>query len=136
MLSVVPRVKIICRGSGGVDESRDLLASQFVSRRRFLAQRMDAAMDVGVFGFVVFADRINDDLRLLCRRRVVEINQRLAMDFSIENGELAADLVNIHGRSRAIAQDGCFDWHDGSARTIKDRTIIFIALFRRAGPNP
>ena len=45
----------------GVDEAGDLVPRLLVRQRRLLAQRVDPAMDVGVFGLVVMPDRVDDD---------------------------------------------------------------------------
>ncbi len=50
---------------GRVDEPRDPGAGLLVGGRRLLADRVDAAMDVGVVLAVVVGDRVDDDARLL-----------------------------------------------------------------------
>src|SRR5919199_5179264 len=56
---------------------------------------MDAAMNVGVFIQVVAVQRIDHHLRLLARGRVVEIDQRLAMNLPLQDREIFADFTDI-----------------------------------------
>ena len=96
---MVPRVKMISAIVGGVDELLHLcagLASYSVGRD--LAELVNAAMDVGVFGFVVAADRDRSPPRLLRGGAVVEIDQRLAVDRRVQDGEIGADSLNVNSR--------------------------------------
>ena len=67
---------------GRVDEPGDLGPRPLVCGRRLLADRVDAAMDVGVVLAVVVVDGIDDDARLLARRRRVEVDQRVPVDLA------------------------------------------------------
>ena len=76
-------------GFGGVDEAGDFCAGLFVGGGGFLAEGVDAAMNVRVFRFVISLDRIDDDLGLLGRGAVVEIDQRPAVNLCFQDGEIA-----------------------------------------------
>ncbi len=67
---------------GGSDKLRHFFARAFILRRRFLAQGMDAAMDIGVCFLIKARFRVDHGKRLLRRGRIVEINERLAMDLA------------------------------------------------------
>ena len=70
-----------------VDEPPDAGAGLLVLGRRLLADRVDAAMDVGVVLAVVVGQRIDDDRRLLAGRRGVEVDQRVPVDLLLEDRE-------------------------------------------------
>src|ERR1044072_95959 len=55
---------------------------------------MDAAMDVRVFVFEVDAAAIDDDLRHLRRRRVIEIHERLPVYNFTQHRKILADAFN------------------------------------------
>src|SRR5205807_8491554 len=57
---------------------------------------MQAAVDVGVVVLVVTAQRFHYRPRLLGRRRIIEINQRLPVDLLAEDGEIFADRFPIY----------------------------------------
>jgi hypothetical protein len=75
-------------GAFGVDEFRGARARGFKGVRGAIAQLVDAAMDIGVVVFVIMHERVNHRARFLRRGGVVEINQRLAVDFLIENRKI------------------------------------------------
>ena len=58
---------------------------------------MQAAVDVGVFVRVGVLDGVEHGLRLLRRRAVVEIDERLAVDFTRQDREVAADRLDVVG---------------------------------------
>ena len=86
---------------GRVDEPRDLDPGRLVCGGRLLADRVDAAMDVGVVLAVVVRDGIDDDLRLLARRRRVEVDQRVAVDLLGEDREVGSERVRVERRGPA-----------------------------------
>ena len=67
--SVALRVKMISWLSGALMNRATSRARLLVLGRRLLADRVDPAVDVGVVLAVVGVDRVDDDLRLLGRRR-------------------------------------------------------------------
>jgi len=80
---------------GGIDEAGDFFAGQLVIGGCLLAEGVNAAMDVGVFVFVIIFDPIDDGQRFLRGGGVVEIDQRLAVDFCIEDGEMGAERRQV-----------------------------------------
>ena len=95
MPSVVPRVKMISSALAALMNfaARARAASNAV--RGAVAQFMDAAMDIGVVVLVVMHERVNDRARLLGGGGVVEIDQRLAVDFLVQNREIRAKFCPI-----------------------------------------
>ena len=91
--SVVLRVKMISSlGMLGVDEAPGLQARRLVRRRRLFGERVQAAVDVRVVVLVVVHERVDHLARLLRRRGVVEIHERLAVHLPVEDGEVFAYL--------------------------------------------
>ncbi len=80
-----------------VDKAFDLFASAFVSGGRFLAQVMNAAMNVWMLLFEVDAAAIDYYLWNLRRGGVVEIYERLAVDSLLQHGEVSADAFDVPG---------------------------------------
>ena len=80
----------------------DSLAGGFVSGGGGLGKAVDAAVDVGIDALVVVAGRIEDAERFLRSGGVIEIDERLPVDFLIQDGELFPEFVGIeraHGLS-------------------------------------
>jgi hypothetical protein len=50
-------------------------------------------MDVGIISSIIVGDRIDDDLRALARRRVVQIDEGLAVHSAGEDGKVALDAL-------------------------------------------
>ena len=76
----------------GVEESGGPFASGLVGAGGPVAQRVDAAMDVGVVALVVVEQGVQDGTRFLAGRGVVKIDQRMAVDFLIQDREVPANL--------------------------------------------
>ena len=89
MASVVPRTKTISRGSRAFRNRCTVDARPLVGRRGALAEQVHAAVDVGVVLRVEARDRVDDRLRLLRGRRVVEIDERLAVHLLLQDREVA-----------------------------------------------
>ena len=107
MLSVALRVKTICRGVGALKNARDLAPGALVGLARELAELVHATMHVGVVLGVVARDRVDDDLRLLRRRRVVEIDERpAARPAGAESGSPPAPARRPALEARAVCGDG------------------------------
>ncbi len=83
-----------------IDEATNRLACAFISVGRALAQRVNATMHVGMIVLVVTRDRLDDGLRPLTRRRVVQIHQRFAVHRLMQDGKVAPDGGDVE-RSRA-----------------------------------
>ena len=93
---------------GGVDKLADAPARPLVGKGRLLAEEVDAAMDIGVFGGVETLHGVDDGQRLLGSGAIVEIGQLLVADFLVEYGKVTADLgdVDYGGHSRPVCQGG------------------------------
>ena len=83
-----------------VDEAAHGLARVLVGLGRGIREEMQAAMHVGVFFRVGLLDAVEHGARLLRRRGVVEIDQRLAVDFPRQDREIRADLLDVVGAVR------------------------------------
>ncbi len=60
-----------------------------------LAQRVHTPVDVGVVLRVVADEGIDHGLRLLAGGRAVEIHERLAVDFLVQDREVLADTLDV-----------------------------------------
>ena len=90
---------------GGVEEPpHPFRAPPRTHRSRRSLSEMHAAMDVRVLLAVVARQPSMHGLRLLRRRRVVEIDERLAVDALPENREVLADGGDVESRLRAVAE--------------------------------
>jgi hypothetical protein len=81
-----------------VDKAFHLFTRAFVGRGRFLAQIMNAAMDVRVFLFEIDAAAVDDDLRYLRRGGVVEIDKGFAVDCLLQNRKVSANALDVPRR--------------------------------------
>src|SRR5882672_11378586 len=72
-----------------------LFARAFICSRSPLAQVMHAPVDVGMFLFQITTAAIDDNLRHLRRRCVVEINQRSAVNMLAQHREILAHALHI-----------------------------------------
>src|SRR2546421_34226 len=81
-----------------IDEAFDLFTRALVSGRSFLAQVVNASVNVRVFLFEIDAAAINDDLRNLRRGRVIQIDERLTVDRLPQHREILADTFDIPRR--------------------------------------
>src|SRR5207249_1721268 len=60
-----------------------------------IAQFVNAAMNVRIVAFVIISQCVNDCGRLLSSRRVIEVDQRMAVDLLIEDGKVLAEVFPI-----------------------------------------
>ena len=81
-------------GRRGIQEGLHRAARGFMLPRGKFGEEMHAAVDVGVFVFVIVAEGVDHHLRLLRGSRVVQIHERLAANSS------AAGSENRRGFSR------------------------------------
>jgi hypothetical protein len=81
----------------GVDEARDALACALVQRRRFLAERVHTAMDVGMMHPLVFVHGRDDAAWALRGGAAVEISERFAVHRAGENREFAPYGGDVEG---------------------------------------
>ncbi len=103
-----------------VEEPADALARRLERVGCPGAQLVHAAMDVCVDRSVVARDRLDHRARLLGRRRVVQIDERLVVNCSRKNREVGANALDVVRRrrgpgARLIARRG-----DRSARHARD----------------
>ena len=82
----------------GVDEASHALAGRLVGLGGTLAQDMHATVNIGVVALVVLGLRGDDRARLLRRRRVVEIHQRLAAHLGLEDRKLRPQTLDVVAR--------------------------------------
>ena len=83
-----------------VDEGARRGARVLVDVRRLDGERVRAPMRVRVAAAIVAADRLNDLVRLLRRRTVVEVDERLVVHLVREQGKILANVfLSPHLRS-------------------------------------
>src|SRR5207249_2618158 len=88
----------------GTDEARDLRARALERRGRLLAELVDAAVDVRVVLLEHRAHRIDHLTRLLTRRGIVEVHDRLPVDGARQYGEICTDLRDVERREHLGAR--------------------------------
>ena len=82
-------------GGGGADEAGDFLAGFLVALGGLHAEGMDAAVDVGVVAFVVVDEGLDDGGGLLGGGGVVEVDEGLAVDKLVQNGEVFSYFLDV-----------------------------------------
>lgn len=82
-------------GGLSVEKTGDLCARIFVSFGGSSAQFVESSVDVGVVVFVVVNDRLDDGSRLLGGGRVIQVDERVAMDFLMKDGEIGAERRKV-----------------------------------------
>src|SRR5216683_2100771 len=118
--------------AAGIDESLHRAARLLVGRGGDLAQVMHAAMHVRVFLGVVANDAIDDRLRLLRRRRVVEVDEWLAPHAAAEDRKVFSDALNVVSRSPCSAVPGPrFDCRHGASLRSGSHPGIWRKMARR-----
>ena len=86
-----------------IDKLCNLDARLLVHGGRFLRKHMHAAMDVGVGATIKIIHRFDDRLGLLRRRRGIKINHfNAGTNFTVENGKVFADLLNVKRHKDSI----------------------------------
>ena len=78
---------------GGIDEAADLAAGGLVVVGGVLAEGVNAAMDVGVLGYVVVDQGVDDALGFLAGGGVVQVDQGVAVDFLVKDREVPPGCV-------------------------------------------
>ena len=79
-------------GVGGVDEFGGAGAGGFIAVGGAHGERVESAVDVGVVAFVVAGDGVDHRARFLRGGSVVEIDEGLAADVLVEDGEIDAEV--------------------------------------------
>src|SRR5258708_12039955 len=87
-----------------VDEALHLAAGPFVGLGGALGQQMHSAVHVRVVLQVVVGDRVDHCARLLAGRRAVEVDERLAADPLLEDGEVCPHAYVQVPRRPAVAR--------------------------------
>ena len=77
------------------EETHYLLACPLVGRRGFFGEAVDAAVDVGVVLLVLLRESVQHLLRLLGGCGVIQVDELLAVDPPVEDGEVAPDIVYV-----------------------------------------
>ena len=95
MPSVVPRTKMISRGSAAPRKRHTFCAGLLVVAGGPFAEQVDGAMDVGVVVAVVVLQGVEHGLRLLRGGRVVEVDERFAVDLLTQDREVLADAHHV-----------------------------------------
>ena len=74
----------------------DTFRARFVLAGGAFGEGVDAAMDVGIVALVVVVKGVDDDAGLLRGGGIIEIDQRLAVDFLFEQRKVVADFLQFH----------------------------------------
>ncbi len=110
-------------GRTGVDEALHAAARALEEIGRLLAQGMHATMDVRVRGLVVARHRVDDRLRPLARRGVVEVGERPAVDHAGQHREIAAHACDVERRGGLGHGRAGHGVHAASARSRSRRRL-------------
>src|SRR5215472_13322087 len=79
----------------GIQEALDGSAGLFIMLRGAFGKRVHAAMDVGVIVAIIMFDGLDHGQRLLRGGRVIQVDQRLAVNALVKNRKVATDLLDI-----------------------------------------
>ena len=66
---------------------------------------MNAAMDVGVVLAVIACEAVNDRLRLVSSRRVIQVDQRIAAHRPAQDREILTDRGHIERRDSPLGRE-------------------------------
>ena len=113
MASVAPRTNTISSRLSRIHKTPHRFPRRIVRLGSAHAQRVYAAMDVGVIVLIVVRNGVNHSARFLRGGCVIQINQRLAVNLLGKNREIAADFSKIEpDRARRCNLAGsCFADH-------------------------
>ena len=81
--------------TAGVDELAHCFAGGFMQFGGLLGKEMHAAMHVGIDGVVLVGDGVYHATGLLGSGAVIEIDQRLAIDFTGKDGEVGSYVLDV-----------------------------------------
>ena len=95
MPSVVPRTKTISRVDGGIEEAPHLLARASYASVARAASVCAARWTFEFSCSIEVREAIDDRLRLLRRRRVVEPDERASVNLLLQDREISLDHVRI-----------------------------------------
>ena len=110
---------------GGVQVALDAGARTLVGLGGPLAQKMHTTVDVRVVEGVVGDERVDDRLGLLARRRVVEVDEGLAVHLLVQGREVLADPLDVPDPIRGAGSHECTSGHAISfvVRSLPSRAI-------------
>jgi hypothetical protein len=78
------------------------LAGVFIGVSGAGGQFVRRSMNIGIFVFVKVLEPVDDGLRLLSGRGVVQPYQLPAIDALLQDGKVAPDQIRVEGRNQAI----------------------------------
>src|SRR5262249_61243830 len=102
-------------------EALDGRPGLFVVLRSALGKRMHATMDVGIIVPIKMFDGLDHCQRLLRGGRVIQVDQRLAVNALVKNRKVATDLLDIksvHRSFRSSARYFCGGAHPTSSKVL------------------
>ncbi len=94
--------------AAGIEEAPRHLARVLVLLGRGVGEIVQPAVHVGVLEAIDVIHRLDDGARLLGGGRVVEVDERLAVDLAVENGKIGADALHVVGVPGGSARARCF----------------------------
>src|SRR5690606_8751682 len=125
----------------GPDEPGNGPARGFVGTRGRLAQEMHPAMHIAVLGRIVVRESIDDALRLLRGRGIVEVYEGTAIHLLLQSRKLSADPLDIEtgaGRRGLRTDDPSLCCIHGFPRTDSyqpNRSVTRSSSSRRTGSS-
>lgn len=94
---------------------------------------MHAAIDVGMLSLLIMHQAVDDLLRHLAGRRVVEVDQRLPFDLELEYRKVSANLFNIECRTELRFQGGLYNIHGSVSLGLFQHQSLKLVLERGNG---
>jgi hypothetical protein len=85
-----------------IQEPANLFTRRFMRIRRTRSQLMRGAMHIGVLVLVEILQPVDDALRLLCGRRVIQPDQRAPVHAFAKYGEVAPDRLRVERIGREV----------------------------------
>ena len=83
---------------GGIQEALHGNTGLFIFLRGQLTEKMNAAMNVGIFLAIESIQGVDDKLGFLRCGRIIKVDKRLAVHFATQNWKVAADLPDVEGK--------------------------------------
>jgi hypothetical protein len=77
----------------GIDEAAHFFTRTFKLISGTLAERMNTPVNVGVILLVILTDGIDDNLRMLARCCIVQIDQRMSIHLLVQDREVGTDAA-------------------------------------------
>ena len=86
-----------------IQEFPDFLTRRFIGLGGLVRQRMNAPMDIRIGRARLVRDPVDDGVRLLRAGRIVQIDQRLAVDLPRQDRKFCPDGTNVERPAHALA---------------------------------